>query len=89
MQQRLSRCRIAVTLLPAKYVFDFEHTYGPRGAGYIECHHIVPLHVSGPVTTKLDDLALVCSNCHRMIHRSAPWLTPSELRKLVNVKRSS
>ncbi|MEU6786998.1 HNH endonuclease [Nonomuraea angiospora] len=66
--------------------FDFERTYGPRGAGYIECHHIVPLHVSGPVKTKLADLALICSNCHRMIHRSSPWLTPSDLRELVKVK---
>lgn len=67
--------------------FDFGRTYGPLGAGYIECHHIVPLHVSGPVTTKLADLALICSNCHRMIHRSAPWLTPSDLRKLIKGER--
>lgn len=68
--------------------FDFERAYGPRGAGYIECHHVVPLHVSGPVTTKLEDLALVCSNCHRMIHRSAPWPTPAELRDLVTAAQN-
>lgn len=28
----------------------------------------------------LDDLALVCANCHRMIHASRPWLTMDELR---------
>ncbi|CAN3980452.1 HNH endonuclease [Kitasatospora purpeofusca] len=63
--------------------FDFEAVYGERGVGYIECHHIVPLHVVGESTTRLSDLALICSNCHRMIHRSAPWPTPMELRVLV------
>jgi 5-methylcytosine-specific restriction protein A len=63
--------------------FDFEATYGPRGAGYIECHHIVPLHEAGEGRTKLSDLALICANCHRMIHRRAPWPTPGELRNLI------
>jgi 5-methylcytosine-specific restriction enzyme A len=63
--------------------FHYERTYGERGSGYIECHHTVPLHVSGPTTTKLADLILICANCHRMIHRGAPWLTPDELRTLV------
>ncbi|MFJ5653776.1 HNH endonuclease [Streptomyces microflavus] len=63
--------------------FDFGKVYGERGEGYIECHHVVPLHEAGEGTTKLADLALICSNCHRMIHRSAPWPTPAELRLLV------
>ncbi|GAA3144659.1 HNH endonuclease [Streptomyces rectiviolaceus] len=63
--------------------FDFAKVYGERGKGYIECHHVVPLHVAGEGTTRLADLALICSNCHRMIHRSAPWPTPAELRVLV------
>ncbi|MFE6038779.1 HNH endonuclease [Streptomyces sp. NPDC056452] len=63
--------------------FNFGKVYGERGEGYIECHHVVPLHEAGEGTTKLADLALICSNCHRMIHRSAPWPTPAELRLLV------
>ncbi|MEV0758005.1 HNH endonuclease [Streptosporangium sp. NPDC050280] len=63
--------------------FDFAAVYGERGEGYIECHHVVPLHEAGEGTTKLSDLALICSNCHRMIHRSAPWPTPSELRVII------
>ncbi|WP_328938645.1 HNH endonuclease [Streptomyces tauricus] len=63
--------------------FDFEATYGPRGAGYIECHHVVPLHEAGEGRTRLSDLALICANCHRMIHRRAPWPTPGELRRLI------
>ncbi|WP_232666265.1 HNH endonuclease [Pseudonocardia sp. TRM90224] len=63
--------------------FDFARTYGDRGRDYVECHHRLPLHASGPVTTKLADLALLCSNCHRMIHRRKPWLTIEQLTELV------
>jgi 5-methylcytosine-specific restriction protein A len=69
--------------------FDFAATYGERGAGYIESHHVVPLHVTGSRTVRLDDLALICSNCHRMIHRTARWLRPDELRAIVQDARSS
>lgn len=64
--------------------FNFLKFYGERGRGYIESHHIVPLHLLGETKTRLEDLALICSNCHRMIHRSKPWLTPAELRKILN-----
>lgn len=60
--------------------FDFHATYGDVGEGYIEVHHVLPLHASGPVVTRLGNLALLCSNCHRMIHRARPWLTPDQLR---------
>ncbi|MEE4540642.1 HNH endonuclease [Streptomyces sp. V4-01] len=63
--------------------FDFEATYGSRGTGYIECHHVVPLHEAGEGRTKLSDLALICANCHRMIHRHTPWPTPNELREFI------
>jgi 5-methylcytosine-specific restriction protein A len=63
--------------------FDFERTYGSHGRDYIECHHRTPLSHSGPTMTKLEDLALLCSNCHRMIHRRQPWLSIDELRELI------
>ena len=68
--------------------FDFESVYGERGRGYIECHHIVPLHLLGETQTRLRDLALICSNCHRMIHRSRPWVTPEALREVVKAQAS-
>ncbi|MEU8208652.1 HNH endonuclease [Micromonospora sp. NPDC049044] len=68
--------------------FDFQKTYGDRGTDYIECHHRTPLHVSGPTRTRPEDLMLLCSNCHRMIHRSSPWLTPEELISLIERHRS-
>lgn len=30
--------------------------------------------------TRLQDLALLCANCHRMIHRARPWLSVEEVR---------
>ena len=64
--------------------FDFEKIYGERGKGYIECHHIKPLsEIETKQKTNLDDLALVCSNCHRMIHKSKPWLSIAELRGII------
>jgi 5-methylcytosine-specific restriction protein A len=66
--------------------FDFGRTYGPRGAGYIECHHRMPLSVTGRTKTRVEDLALICSNCHRMIHRTKPWLAVEELREVVTTQ---
>ena len=66
--------------------FDFARSYGDLGEGYIEVHHVTPLHISGSRETKLDDLACVCANCHRMCHRSRPgesWRTPAALRERI------
>ena len=64
--------------------FDFGQRYGERGRGYIEAHHIRPLHMLKPGTkTKLGDLALLCANCHRMAHAKRPWLGLEELKVLL------
>lgn len=50
--------------------FDFERVYGSLGAGYAQVHHLDTLSKrSGPSRTSLDRLAIVCANCHAMIHR--------------------
>lgn len=65
--------------------FDFEETYGDRGRGFIECHHVKPLYTLAEAqTTRLDDLVLLCSNCHRMVHASRPWLTVDDLRSTLS-----
>lgn len=33
--------------------------------------------------TKIEDIAIVCSNCHRMLHRKRPWLSINELKQLL------
>ncbi|MYR55485.1 HNH endonuclease [Streptomyces sp. SID625] len=66
--------------------FDFARIYGALGEGYIEVHHVTPLHASGPRKTRLGDLACLCANCHRMCHRSRPgesWRTPTALRRQI------
>ena len=64
--------------------FDFHNKYGDRGKDFIECHHTKPVsELSVGETTKLADLVLLCSNCHRIVHRKKPWLTIDELKLLV------
>jgi 5-methylcytosine-specific restriction protein A len=63
--------------------FDFEKAYGPLGHQYIEAHHLTPFSELDERPKKIDpatDYAVVCSNCHRMLHRRLPPLTPAELK---------
>ena len=63
--------------------FSFEHSYGAAGQGIIDVHHTKPVHTLKPdAVTRLEDLALVCSNCHRIIHSQKPWLTIEEVKRL-------
>lgn len=52
--------------------FDFSQFYPSKlGYGFIEVHHLAPLFIDDqPRRTTLHDLLLLCSNCHRMVHRS-------------------
>ena len=60
--------------------FNFAAIYGDRGKEFIEAHHRTPIAKSKQVVKmKIKDLAMVCSNCHRMLHRK-PWLTVQELK---------
>lgn len=48
----------------------FESVFGSLGAEFAESHHIIPLSkLKENVVTRLEDLATVCANCHRMLHR--------------------
>lgn len=50
---------------------DMEAVYGPLGAGYIEAHHRVPVAlIEEGSKTRLSDLAALCANCHRIVHRN-------------------
>lgn len=61
--------------------FDFEQVYGDLGREFIEAHHIVPISsFQGLTEVSVSDLVALCSNCHRMIHRTTPMLTPDELK---------
>ena len=62
------------SLIPGKF-------YGLRGKSKIEAHHRTPVEQLMPdsITTP-EDLAMVCPNCHSVIHAERPWITPEELR---------
>jgi 5-methylcytosine-specific restriction protein A len=67
--------------------FDFEKTYGQIGKGYIECHHLIPLsNFQVNKETKLEDLALLCSNCHKMIHKDLTIKTIEEFKSKIKLK---
>lgn len=65
--------------------FNFKEKYGDLGYGFRECHQKIPLNkFNGETTTKLDDLALVCANCHRILNRKIDTLSLSELKNNIN-----
>jgi predicted HNH restriction endonuclease len=50
----------------------FSDVYGAIGADFIEAHHLMPLSSIDPDGERIyapEDFAVLCSNCHRMIHR--------------------
>ena len=59
--------------------FKFSDAYHELGDGFCEVHHKKHL-AHGPRTTTLDDLAILCSNCHRMIHRTIPMMSVEKFK---------
>lgn len=68
--------------------FDFGFVYGALGDGYIEIHQVDLLQDSRR-SKNLENFALLCANCHRILHRTRPWLTPSELRSKTRLASQS
>jgi 5-methylcytosine-specific restriction protein A len=64
--------------------FSFAEMYGAWGAGFAVVHHLQPLGGSESDTRETDpavDLAVLCANCHCMVHRKRNVaLTLDELR---------
>lgn len=64
--------------------FSFQQAYGMLGVGFIEAHHTIPIATLTEKTKmSITDLIAVCSNCHRMLHRSNPPLTKEGLQLLI------
>jgi 5-methylcytosine-specific restriction protein A len=69
--------------------FDFYEIYGGLGEGYCEVHHLRPIGKSDGITkTELKDLAVVCSNCHRVIHRTEPMPSISKMSRCLLRRRT-
>jgi hypothetical protein len=82
-------------ILCAACGFDFAAVYGEHGAGFIEIHHTKPIfsydEEDNQKTLKaaLENLAPLCSNCHRMIHRKRErMLTVEELREIIKAAKT-
>lgn len=67
--------------------FEFKLAYGPLAEGIIDVHHTKPVHtlIEGD-KTKVEDLALLCANCHRVVHSSRQWLSVQQVRELIQAK---
>lgn len=66
--------------------FSFADRYGELGQGFIEAHHTIPvseMRKRGKTQTSIDEMALVCSNCHRMLHKGDPLLSIEELKAIL------
>ncbi len=71
--------------------FDFEEAYGIRGAGFIEIHHNKPLAAAGgpQIVDPKTDLAPLCANCHRIVHRYRnAVITVGELKKIIRPNKA-
>lgn len=78
------------TLICEVCSFNFVAVYGERGSDFMECHHKIPVaSLRSPSKTRLSDLALVCANCHRMIHAKADGLSVEGLRALLTSAKNS
>lgn len=66
--------------------FDFGEVYGTHGHGFVEVHHLIPVSslTESRRVDPVSEMTVVCSNCHRMIHRRRDSvLTPDQLREIV------
>ncbi|GLU34028.1 HNH endonuclease [Trinickia caryophylli] len=56
---------------------------------HFEVHHIVPLSYAGARITRLADVALLCANCHRLLHRAIAmekrWLSVAEGKAICGI----
>jgi putative restriction endonuclease len=71
--------------------FNFKETYGDWGAGYIHVHHLNPV-AANPEKKKVNpefDLAVLCANCHAMVHRRKNTLLSIEdlIKMIKQVRR--
>ncbi len=74
--------------------FDFEAAYSSLGRSACEVHHRAPLAMTGSREISLKDLAILCANCHRAIHRTCPLpdvseFTEKHVRQALRAKHSN
>lgn len=81
VQRKKAQALTAGRLICEVCDFDFLQRYGELGRGFIEVHHTKPVAKLKPgERTRLADLAVVCANCHRMLHKEKLALAVAELK---------
>lgn len=55
----------------------------PKVDSQLDVHHLQPLGAGGERLTGLDDVAVLCANCHRLAHSESPPLALAALRTLL------
>ena len=64
--------------------FSFGRAYGSTTGDYCEVHHLLPLsEVEHTIQTRMEDLAILCANCHRVVHLHNPPYTLEEVRSML------
>lgn len=66
--------------------FDFKDKYiDDIVDNFIEAHHLKPISkLEENEKTKISDLVMLCSNCHRMVHRYKPFIeNKNDLKKIL------
>lgn len=72
--------------------FDFENVYGLMGKDYIEIHHIIPISLykakgdKKSLSEAIKNLMPVCSNCHKIIHKTKDF-TGEKIKKQLKAKK--
>jgi predicted HNH restriction endonuclease len=70
--------------------FSFFGTYGVLGEGFIEAHHTIPVtELRGNRKITIKEIALVCSNCHRMLHMGDKCLSVEYLKRIIEERKST
>ena len=67
-----------------------EDIYGEIGKGFIEVHHLVPIHLFDDTheIDPINDLITLCPNCHAMIHKLEDPGDISALKGLIATMRN-
>ena len=64
--------------------FSFSRAYGSAASDYCEVHHLLPLSdVEDSTQTRIGDLAILCANCHRVVHLHNPPYTLIQVRSML------
>jgi 5-methylcytosine-specific restriction protein A len=64
---------------------DEADRYGDKKVSVYEVHHTIPLAAyDGGEITNLNEVALLCANCHRMVHSRNPPKSVEDLKTELN-----